>query len=411
MLPLFSTAWSDLDLDAVAGFLADAEEEGVTWEAKADDQRGRLHPDSLRKAACGLANRVGGYILIGAKWDKAAKRWELPGITRPDTEPELWVGKVLRGLRPTPVYETRAWTLADDRIAAVVWIAPVDEPPCMTPHGQVYERVSSETIPVTDPARLDALFRGGQHARARAEHFANRAANRALDAPRWHSDRAVGIAVALAPVGRKTDDLGSQLFIESFGSSMVDALQMFVRIGHPERSRVAPNRWERWQQQDALSLFAHFEQGGLFEPGGTGRRPSSTWYLQATWDGAVVAAVALSPEAVGDLTDLGEVLTPAWKVIVPLAERLGGYGPAHLAAGVYAAPDLPRSMPLVRDGVAIQRPPPPPKGTLFAALPERTLMGRCVSIGAAASDVLSSMDRELRRAGGRETWEPDATPS
>jgi hypothetical protein len=89
MLDLFATPWDKLDPEALRSFLKTAGEEGVTWEAKADDERGPLRRDSLRKAASGLANRIGGYILIGAKWDKTAKCWRLPGITPPDEEPEL----------------------------------------------------------------------------------------------------------------------------------------------------------------------------------------------------------------------------------------------------------------------------------------------------------------------------------
>jgi hypothetical protein len=71
MLPLFETPWDKLDRKAVEAFVKTAREEGVTWEAKADDEKGRLHPDSLRKAVGGLANRIGGYVLVGAKWNKA----------------------------------------------------------------------------------------------------------------------------------------------------------------------------------------------------------------------------------------------------------------------------------------------------------------------------------------------------
>jgi hypothetical protein len=411
MLDLFETPWDDLDPDAVHEFLRTAGEEGVTWEAKADDKRGRLHPDSLRKAACGLANRDGGYIIVGAKRDAETGEWKLPGITKPDNEPALWLGKVLRGLRPTPRFELRAWPLDDDRIAAVVWIEPVDEPPCMTPQGQVYERVSGETLPVTDPARLDALFRGGQQARGRAEHFANRAARRALDAPEWFNERAVGIAVALASVGRQTDDISSRLFVESFRDAMGEALKRFFSAADLLRGRYEPDGGKRVQQQDALSMFAHFLQGGTSEPGGgRGRRPYSTWYLQATWDGAVAAGAALSPEAVEELTEYGEVVKPTWEAVVPPVERLGGYGSAHLAVRVFAAPDLPRSMPLVRDGVAIDRPPPPPKGTLFARMPEHTLIGWWTTVADPDPALLASVCRELRRAAGREAWEPEQAP-
>ena len=117
MLELFETPWNDLDPDAVREFLTTAGDEGVTWEAKADDRRGHLRPDSLRKAACGFANRDGGYILVGARRDAETGEWSLPGITRPDAEPNLWIGRVLRGLRPVPHFEPRMWDLDHDRTA------------------------------------------------------------------------------------------------------------------------------------------------------------------------------------------------------------------------------------------------------------------------------------------------------
>jgi hypothetical protein len=407
VLPLFSTAWADLDPDAVRAFLADAGEEGVTWEAKADDKRGKLHPESLRKAACGFANRDGGYIIVGAKRDAETGEWTLPGIRRPAEEPELWIGQVLRALRPTPRAAPHAWPLDDGRIAAVVWIEPVDEPPCMTPQGQVYERVSGATVPVTDPARLDALFRGGQQARARAEYFANRAASRALDEPRWFSQRAVGVAVALASVGRQNDDIASRLFVASFRDAMGDALTQLFRTADPVRGRDTPEGGTRVQQQDALSMTAPFLQGSTADAGGSGRRLYSEWRLQATWDGAVAASAALSPEAVEELMEHGEIVRPAWEAVVPLVERLGGSGSAQLAVRVYAAPDLPASMPLLRNGAVIQRPPPPPRGTLFARMSEHTLIGRWTAVADPDPDMLASVCRELQRAAGREALEPE----
>jgi hypothetical protein len=49
MIELFSVPWSQVELEHVRAFLDDAGEEGVTWEAKADDDRGRLRGDSIRR--------------------------------------------------------------------------------------------------------------------------------------------------------------------------------------------------------------------------------------------------------------------------------------------------------------------------------------------------------------------------
>lgn len=390
-------------------------EEGVTWEAKADDERGRLHPDSLRKAACGLANRIGGYVIVGAKWDKVANCWRLPGITPPDEEPELWIGKVLRGLRPTPRFEPRAWTLDDGRVVAVVWVEPVDEPPCMTPKGNVFERVSGETLPITDPARLDALFRGGQEARARAEQFADRAAARALDPPGWTLDRSVAISVALASVGRETDDISSRLFVPSFREGIVKALWDFFRAGHGAVGQfVQPGNIETRPEQDAFTVLAHFGDGHVLLPEQSAQRQSrSTWLLQATWDGAIAAAAIFSEPAVELLSGFDQVVMPGWHEAVPLVQRLGGYGPAQLTVGLHAAPDRSDDHELkvaVEAGLTPAPPPPPPKHTLYAHLPAHTWIRRWISVAEPTHDTLGSIQREVQRAAGIESWEPEQTP-
>jgi hypothetical protein len=94
---LFGVDFENLDLAHVEAFLAEAGEEGVTWEAKADDDDerkrpggeapGRLKPRTIQKAASGIANQIGGFLILGARWDKAAKRWRLPGIVVDDAEP------------------------------------------------------------------------------------------------------------------------------------------------------------------------------------------------------------------------------------------------------------------------------------------------------------------------------------
>jgi hypothetical protein len=108
--------------------------------------------------------------------------------------------------------------------------------------------------------------------------------------------------------------------------------------------------------------------------------------------------------------EYGEIIGPAWQAVVPLVERLGGYGSAQLAVRVYAAPDLPPSMPLLRDGAVIQRPPPPPRGTLYVRMPEHTLVGRRTTVAEPDPEMLASVCRELKRAAGREALEPEPEP-
>src|SRR3954447_23785153 len=109
MIPLLSKSRADPQLAAGDAVFVDGGDEGATWEPKADDERGRLRPESVRKAANGLANRVGGYVIIGATRDKKTREWTVPGIESLDDEPELWIGKVLRRLSPVPRFVTKVW--------------------------------------------------------------------------------------------------------------------------------------------------------------------------------------------------------------------------------------------------------------------------------------------------------------
>ncbi len=382
MIDLFDVPWQQFDEDALRRFLADAGEEGITWEAKADDDRGVLRPESIRKAACGLANQLGGYILIGARWDKATSTWTLPGITPPDDEPDLWIGKVVRGLRPVPHHLPKSWTLPDGRLVAVVWIPPVAEAPCMTAQGKIYERVPGETLPVGDPALLARLFQRGEQARARAVKFADRGAVTATLTPGWEGRAATG--VALAPIGRQTDDIGALLFTQTFKDELTRGLWEFF-APNPQ-----PTHMHVWQQQDGLAVAATFE--ARYEdtayPDTFDRYEHhlSTWLLRASWDGTVAAAAVFNSDALTTIGGTDPTLHRGWPAIVSLVERLGGYGPSQLSYFLRVAQ-------------------PSPEG-VFHGLPTETWVRRVVELHAPNAEEVASISREARRAAGEFVTEP-----
>jgi hypothetical protein len=414
MIELFAVPWPQVELEHIRAFLDTAGEEGVTWEAKADEDNlrerdrpkgeepGQLGTHAIQKAVSGLANQIGGYLIVGARWDKGARRWRLPGVVVKDPEPELGLGKVIRNLNPVPRFEARAWSPDDDRTVAVVQVEPVAVPPCMTPLGHVYERVSGETLRVEDPVLLDRLFRRGEHARGRAEHFARRAARRALDAPSWKRERSIGIAIGLASVGRETDDISSRLFVKATREAIAASAWTFWSGGQPDDI-------EQRQEQDAYAVLGHFEDRRVLLPNGTPGPPMrTTWIVRGAWNGSAVASVALNPGAVEHMEPFDDLVRRGWSEIAALVERLGGYGPAHLAVVVFAAqPD----QPAVVGQVARQPPPPPPAGSLYARLPEETTrMGRTVSVAAPDDDTIASLRRELNRAAGLSDDEPKPEP-
>ena len=118
----------------------------------------------------------------------------------------------------------------------------------MTPQGRIYERVSGDSLPVKDPALLDALMRRGRERRWEAERFARAAAGRALELPAWEPSWSVNLALAMAPFGRETTDISSRLFVESFRAELTEALIAF-------RPRT-PIDGDRLLTQDMLALTA-----------------------------------------------------------------------------------------------------------------------------------------------------------
>ena len=113
MIELFAKPLAELALEDVRAFLAGVDdEEGVTWEAKADedkrrgkvkgDEAGELYPTTIHKAVSAFANQVGGYLIIGARWDKDARKWRLPGVKVREHEAASWLSKVIGGMQPVP---------------------------------------------------------------------------------------------------------------------------------------------------------------------------------------------------------------------------------------------------------------------------------------------------------------------
>lgn len=405
MFDLFGATWSNLAVEDVEAFLRKADQEGVTWEAKADTEQSSLRPDSIRKAACGFANQIGGYLILGAR-KAEGEGWDLPGITQPADEPEVWIGKILRGLQPEPRFAVKAWHRAEDKIAIVVQIEPVAVPPCMTPQGRVYERVTGETLPVEDPILLDKLFRRGEDARARAAQLAPRAAERALDASGWFFQKSVGLAVGLAPLARETDDISSRLFTQETRNAMIQASWDLLSGLRPQGR---PDDVKQRQEQDAHTALLHFDEHGTWSVNDdVVATTRSTWLTQANWDGSVAASLTLSDGDVAQAPPPGEMIAALWRVIVPLCSRLGGYGPSQLSV-VIAVTKTSRA--IVRGQSAHSPGRPPPDDSLYSHLGETTAAGRVVDLTDPSDRVVASLDREIRRAAGEIQDEDSPSPT
>jgi hypothetical protein len=206
---LHSGPLQSITLDDIEAFLSDAEDdEGLTWEAKSDDSKGRLSAHAIHKAACAFANsRHGGVIIVGARYVDADHRWELTGLRQPPTIPlRRWLDQQIRtGVTPAPVFDIRSFRGHADRgPVALVRVDPLPvKPAAVTRSGGIYVRTSTQSVPLQDPRLIADLFAEGDAARARAVDAATTVDATNLDeGPKQPSDY---LSVTLCPVSWAAD--------------------------------------------------------------------------------------------------------------------------------------------------------------------------------------------------------------
>jgi hypothetical protein len=332
---LFGTSWEGLSPEGVEAFLREAGDEGLTWEVKGDLKTTRWpRREQIEKAACGFANsRLGGVLIIGAERETGKDRgWILEGLEPPnEEETELAISRVIRiGVRPTPRFRIKVWSVERNRKAAIVWVSPVDQPPSITRDGRVFERTTGATEPVRDPAILSRLFAAGERARANAEEAASRAAERCLHsagainlggASDWSEASSkcgrVGVGVAAAAY---EPDIGGRLFKRAFGNAVE---HLFGAELFCARASGFDNTDDVSLRQQRESVVARLDPGIDF-------RHSRRFALRAGWDGAV-GVCCLEPEGASLASADDEVLGPMTNLASRLVYRLGGVGALHVA--------------------------------------------------------------------------------
>lgn len=360
MFDFFGTDWDNLTATALEDFLADAGEEGWTWEAKGGEQP---HAHSVVKAVCGFANARGGFLIVGAQRGTGAA-WSLPGC-RFKGEASTWLTSVIAaGVKPQPVFDVRVFERGEGRKAAVVAVAPAAVPPCMTATGVVYIRVSGQTVPVVDQRVLADLLGRGIAAREQAEALAVRAANRALEGIKPAPQETIALSLALCPVeGPK--DKARVLFERSTAMHICEVVERGLQppadAGYGVHHHVG---------QDVLGVWV--------ESWATGR----SWAVSASWDGAVSAVFATN----GDMGahDVVARVSQAWPVLSEVVAELGGVGEAHLVVVV-------RSEHSGFDSWG-SRPVP---------------VQRWTHVAPPSDSQLGSVEREIHRGFGHTVWEPE----
>jgi hypothetical protein len=383
---IFKVSWNDVGLDDVRAFLHEATDEGIRWEAKAADPRksdAAISGDTIRAAICGLANSIGGYVVIGASRDNDTGEWSLPGVVFPHSEPTTWLDDVAESLRPRPKTEARAWELEGGLAAAVVQVEPVGVPPCMTAGGLIFERTSGKTVRVTDPLVLARLSERGEAARKASESGAREAAR--FEGSLRSDNRGLFVAVGLRATGYEPD-IASSLFRESTAEGLKGIIGE-----HLKKDRYTANAGESATmqvQQDSLSGFT--THGDLL---GTPEGGDRVWQVTAFWNGAVGIRCEGNDGEIGINMLFEDVIVPALRAAMKVVPLLGGYGTAHLVLSVAATINTGRE----------EWPP----GNVHGGPIERDL-----ETGDVDDPLIESLKREVLRSMHFPAWEPEdvATP-
>lgn len=327
---LLGIRWEDLEQPALEGFLAEAREEGLLWEAKSGSEGRWVRREQVEQTASAFGNsHDGGLFIAGASRRTGGGGWDLDGLCRPGGGAEVvpWFDQVIRdgGVRPIPPFRAKEIELDDGKVAGVLWVRPTPTPPCITRDGRVFLRTSERSVAVTDPAVLSRLTRAGEEARMGAETRAAEAARQARIVPLvvagwplWHEAAGL-LTVAAAAVGYDAD-IGGRVFHERFRDALLaeaDSLHAAPRGpgGPPNPDQAVVTQGQNYV---VLRVEDRFD-----------RDYSKSWVAAAWWNGAVLVACRRS----GITTrEVGSELGLPWRMACRVLRELGGFGPVHVVA-------------------------------------------------------------------------------
>ena len=325
-MTIFGVEWEGLTLSHVEGFLSAAEREPLSWEAKGTE----LRAEQVTKQVAGFANaEEGGYLLLG--FELVDGEWRTSGCAFPGDDPPVWVSNVVRTtLRPRPRLDVAHWEVGENKHVAVVRVDPVAEPPCVTSGGQLYERVSGETIPVKDPADIRALYERGRAAAERAEAVALRAID-AVNLGETASPPGGGpwlyINVAIAPVGTARD-IAARVFAPGIDAELIEDIDSMPTEPIAFEDRHTPRISTRRVSQDAVTIST---------------RPEfvHAWHLRVAWDGSVAGLLRAFPGGGPGFQLVAndffvEAVRPLATLVEKVARRVGGHGRAHVVLRILA---------------------------------------------------------------------------
>lgn len=149
MIEINNIVWNRLTKEDIDAFLSNNEidnDENFFYEFKGDE----VTKDKFAKEVSAFANTFGGYIFLGIGDDK-----KILGCTQ--WNEERIVSVLHDRVTPTPDFAVRKF----DFNAGPIYIVKIEEgsrPPYITNTGHIFERVSSESVKITQSEKLNQLY-------------------------------------------------------------------------------------------------------------------------------------------------------------------------------------------------------------------------------------------------------------
>ena len=376
MYSVFQVEWAHLGVEDIRAFFDTAGDEGLTWEAKA----GKIDTRSIGEAVCGFANSVGGFLVLGVEGGKG-ESWTLPGVSLPDSEPLAWASRVITDrTRPTPKFDVKAWSKDGGRHVVVIRVEPTPVPPCLTVDGLAFERVTSQTIKIKDPAVLADLLRRGEAAREAALARA-RAATRQVEDPApiasdLHLSEVTRFCLGLSAVGGPSN-VSARLFSQRFMNRLYEVVRSVLLDAGQVRE---------WGSPRLVPDHLHTMLKCRVELPWPTMPMRQHYLIEAHRDGSVGIRWESSTQNISIESLANEQVRGAWRGATALVMELGGYG----------------------DGILTMRSRAADRATSGLATMDECLE-RWVDLDDPESLDLASVARELTRAAGYAAYEPEET--
>jgi hypothetical protein len=382
MESIFGEPFESLEPKHVEGFLAGESGEGLIWEGKGTAPLTKLK-SQIYEGVCGLGNQLGGFLLVGAEFDKKAGTWSFPGVENDCKEDAHdWIARVIQGnLVEPPPFRVRRWILPEGRLAAAVNVQQTAIPPIMTKGGVVWLRVVGETRKVIEPVVLADLIRKGEAARAAAEEKALKVVQH-VQLP----GELLWVALALVPTASRPDFSG-RIFTPGFKTTLIlaaDELEVaFEDEGAPSETTVS--------------------RDGYVVARGSQRPGTWLWWLRALWNGAILVEFS-TPRRASDRDPrpppIDWIVTKAWRAAAAPLVALTGipdveHAPTHMALATTWG---------------FQFHPPAGSAPVDVGATAGRPIQRWTTMAPPSNEEVESVKRELARSGAFEVFESQETP-